>query len=624
MRVKQRMVLWGALVVLVAGAVGLVVANGGGGGDSAAPALPLSVGSSDEAGGAGDARASVMAADLLPLATYVPGDGLPDGGGREPAYRLPTSVDEGAVREIAAALGIDAAPTEQDGAWHATAGDMALDVYGPGGSWSAYRNVAEPAPAGAGAEGGTTATTVAPDTPVSDDSAVAPGTAAGSASGGGCIERDGVTECTAQTQAEQPCPDDPRALCPEPRPFAPPQPPERPADLPSEDEARDIALDLLGAAGTDVEGADVQVTDATIQWTVTVEPRVGGLPAPGLAAYVAVGAGGRVDSASGDVGPPEELGDYDLIDTRAALERLNDGSWGYRTMGTAAVDSAVAQTETNDATASAGAAGPVNPLPPESSAGGGSSGSPGSPGAAGGGSTGGGGAGGSDPSEGATAAPAEEPPGSAPTTGTTPPTAIDGGPSIAPGEPTPGGPPLAPEPAPEPVEVPVTDAEVVLVSVPSWDDTGTYLVPGYRFTADDGSDPMVPAVSDDVLEPPPGEGEDPGGPGPGGDDPVPLPQPVDPAPPVTPETTVAPGPDPAGTEVEIVLWHCGIEPVELDGQRWVAQPPPFDETTAPPELARRGTLAVAPGGGSATYTDASGVTVEMVPVGEDWQPPPCD
>jgi hypothetical protein len=610
MRVKQRMVLWGALVVLVAGAVGLVVANGGGGGDSAAPTLPLSVGSSGEAGGAGDARASVMAADLLPVSTYVPGDGLPDGGGSEPAYRLPTSVDEGAVREIAAALGIDAAPTEQDGAWHATGGDMGLDVYGPAGSWSAYRNVAEPAstepaPAGAGAEAGTTPTTFAPDTPVSDDAAAASGTA----SGGQCIERDGMAECTLEGQAEpeEPCPDDPRALCPAPRPFAPPQPPERPADLPSEDEARRIALDLLGAAGTDVEGADVQVTDATIQWTVTVEPRVGGLPAPGLAAYVAVGAGGRVDSASGYVGPPEELGDYDLIDTRAALERLNDGSWGYRTMGNAAVDSAVAETETNGAGPSAGVAGPVAPLSPEASAG-----------ASGGGSSG----------DGATAAPAEEPPVSAPTTGTTPSTASDGGQGIAPGEPAPGGPTPAPLPAPapesEPVEVPVTDAEVVLVSIPSWDDTGTYLVPGYRFTADDGSDPMVPAVSDDVLEPPPGEGEDPGGPGPGGGEPVPLPQPVDPAPPAIPETTIAPGPDPAGAEVEIVLWHCGIEPVEVDGRRWVAEPPPFDETNAPPELAGRGTLAVAPGGGSATYTDASGITVEMVPVGEDWQPPPCD
>ena len=239
-------------------------------------------------------------------------------------------------------------------------------------------------------------------------------------------------------------------------------------------------------------------------------------------------------------------------------------------------------------------------------------------------SPGGAGAGGADPSA-AVTAPAEEPPVSAPTTGTTPSTAVDGGAGIAPGEPAPGGPAPMPEPAPEPepVEVPVTDAEVVLVSVPSWDDTGTYLVPGYRFTADDGSEPMVPAVADDVLEPPPGDGEDPGAGAPG--EPVPLPQPIDPAPTVTPETTTAPaGPDPAGAEVEIVLWHCGIEPVELDGQRWVAEPPPFDETNAPPELARRGTLAVAPGGGSATYTDASGVTVEMVPVGEDWQPRPCD
>jgi hypothetical protein len=593
MRVKQRVVLWGALGVLVAGAAGLVVASGGGGdGDSGAPALPLSVGSG-QSGGADDARAaSVAPMEFAAPTTYVPADDLPPGGGTEPAYRLANSVDEATVRDLAAALGIEGDPTEQDGMWHVASGDMALDVYEAGASWTAYRNV----------DAGTTASPPGPDTPVSD--APAADAEAPVAEGEECVQRDDATECTLEASASGSsassgvatgCPVDPAVLCPDPR--VPEPAPERPADLPSEEEARRIALDLLAAAGTDVEGADVQVTDGGIQWAVTVEPRLGGLPASGLAAFVAVGAGGRIDSASGYVGPPEELGDYDLIGTRAALDRLNDGTWGYRTMSSE--QGLVAEV-------------PETTIP--AGAGGGASGSAG---------------GGSDEPR-TLPAPADDPA----TTGTVPPTTIvDGGTSaggggtqIAPGEPAPGGPPSpAPEPAPvpepEPVEVAVTDAEVVLVSVPSWDDTGTYLVPGYQFTADDRSEPMVPAVTDDVLAPPPGE--------PGGQpepEPAPLPAPVEPEPrPATPETTVAgPQPDPAGTEVDITLWHCGIEPLEADGQRWVADPPPFDETNAPPELTRHGTVTVAPDGGSATYTDGSGITVDLVPVGDDWQPPPCD
>jgi hypothetical protein len=113
-----------------------------------------------------------------------------------------------------------------------------------------------------------------------------------------------------------------------------PAPLERQADLASEDQARTTALDVLTAAGTDVTGADVQVVDAVTEWHVTVEPRVGDLLAIDLAATVAVGAGGRIEWASGRAGDLEDLGAYPLLDTRAALDRLNEGgAWGYATAG---------------------------------------------------------------------------------------------------------------------------------------------------------------------------------------------------------------------------------------------------------------------------------------------------
>jgi hypothetical protein len=47
--------------------------------------------------------------------------------------------------------------------------------------------------------------------------------------------------------------------------------------------------------------------------------------------------------------------------------------------------------------------------------------------------------------------------------------------------------------------VAVTDAAVVLVAVPAWNGTGTYLVPAYRLTAADGTAPVVLALAEDAL-----------------------------------------------------------------------------------------------------------------------------
>jgi hypothetical protein len=97
--------------------------------------------------------------------------------------------------------------------------------------------------------------------------------------------------------------------------------------LPGEEEARRIALDTLEATGMDTAGATITAQNSLTVWTVDVEPRVDGLPAPGLVASVMIGPGGSIDGASGNVSDLEELGAYRLAGTRAVLDRLNRGWW---------------------------------------------------------------------------------------------------------------------------------------------------------------------------------------------------------------------------------------------------------------------------------------------------------
>jgi hypothetical protein len=327
------------------------------------------------------------------------------------------------------------------------------------------------------------------------------------------------------------CPVDPAVLCPTDVVPAP-APLERPADLPSEDQARTTAFDVLTAAGTDVTGADVRVVDAVTEWHVTVEPRVGDLLAVDLAATVAVGAGGRIEWASGWAGDFEDLGPYPLLDTRAALHRLNDGSvWGYATAESLRVEAgtdvaggvaAEAHATLDEGRTAGGGSSAGRQDDPEARSG---SASPGpmlpAPGPA------------PDPS----AAPGE--------TATGPPAVVDpplpgaqpadpaAAPSDVPADPAePAEPAGPPEPAgpsevaevAEVADVAVTDADIVLVAVPSWDGSGTYLIPGYRFAAEDGSTPVVPAVADEALVAPPAGGSDPATPppAPAGEDPAPT------------------------------------------------------------------------------------------------------
>jgi hypothetical protein len=654
--VKQRIALWGVLATLVIGAGALVVLFAGGGDGGSPPALRLAAGSSAE-GAATDRAAAPMDSSFL-ASVYVPGDDLPARGGEAPAYRLVGDVTAGDVGDLAHALGIAGEPTETDGSWHVDDGELALDVYGPDGTWSAYRLVApdalgtdassSSAASGISRGGGTSASSG------SGGAASSPGSEGAAGSGAGLVAPvDGVTQANAAqscpalppgadnvvqlcepplcpqagdqpagpavdiapcepfcleqpdvatdakpceppvcpqyahggtasaadpAQTAIPCPspacpgntaDDFRCIppttgttppspgdpIPDPAPTDPVPPttvppPADPVDLPTEDEATDIARDLLAATGAGVDDAAVTAENLVSMWSITVEPRVDGRAAPGLAMYVGVGPDGRIESANGLLTTPDELGDYPMIDTRAAVTRLNEG-WGFG--GVAAVDDAATAAEAADT------APRVAHDEADAIAG-----------------------------------------GAAPSTGRAP----GGGPDVS-ILPVPADPAV---PAP-PTEVEVTDAEVVLVTVPSWDDRGPYLVPGYRFTAADGSQPTVPAVSDDVLEPPPA---------PGTTDETTVE--IQPVPPVASGAPGAPG---EGDPVEVSLYHCGFEELRHGDRRWVVQEPPFDATNAPPEFVGKGTFAVQDGGEKAVYTDDSGIAVTFVAVDDAWELPVC-
>jgi len=286
-------------------------------------------------------------------------------------------------------------------------------------------------------------------------------------------------------------------------PACPPAEPVGPVEgLPTEDAARDSAVELLDAAGFPTDDADVEAFGGTYDWTVDVEPRVDGLLAPGLAGYVTVGPEGVIRSASGPLLPVEELDEYPLMTTAEAIDRLNTpGDMSIAGPGGPAVDVPAVAPETtipaDQPTSGAEPGTDVQGLRGQTTV---PAGPPMTPGTAmppdGFPTTTPGGPSASLPAT--TVAPGDP---SAPTTGTSavPPSAPTTG-TLLPTEP--GAPEPMPLPEPQPIEVELTDAELVLLAVASWDGSGTYLVPGYRFSTADGEGPTVPALPDDALEPP--------------------------------------------------------------------------------------------------------------------------
>jgi hypothetical protein len=176
-----------------------------------------------------------------------------------------------------------------------------------------------------------------------------------------------------------------------------------------------------------------------------------------------VGSKGAITSASGTLATPELLGDYPLIDTKAAIDRLNEQQQAFddvMPLGAPGRASSSGEETTLEV--------PASPPPTIVEC---TTGPDGAESCSG---TGG---------DGCFAYPPDAD------------ADLDGPTTTY---------PCRPYAEPEPVEVVLHEAERVLVQLPSFDGTGdSYLLSGYRFTGDDGHIAEVAAVDDESLAPTP-------------------------------------------------------------------------------------------------------------------------
>lgn len=437
---RRIIVLLAALLpaVLLAGAV--VAARSGS--SSHRPArLPVAASAGATALATADNALAPASARLYPYGgiVYDAGPDLPslDGSGR--AYRLAAdSVGEDSIRRLAAALGLSGDPVAQDGGGLLVQdGERVLNVYPQaGGSWS-Y----SPSSTSAGViSSGVATATASPACPANADCGVP-------------VPPDTIVE---------------------------PPPPERPADLPSQDEARAQALDVLGSAGIDVDGADVHVDDGFTQWSVRVDPVVDGVPTSGFTSYVAVGPHGDIEFANGYLARPVAADEYPIIGTKDAIDRLNKGEGfggGIRPMAADAGEGSAPATgggTAGSATADSGTVGsgtaasePVPAPSPDAKC------------------------------ESTTSVSSDGGVSANGCAGTGVPTQVD----PVPPDQVPTEPPVTIEP-PQPQHVTITGARQVLIFTPSFDGTEGWLVPGYAFSTADGDGPVVFAVDGQFFQPP--------------------------------------------------------------------------------------------------------------------------
>jgi hypothetical protein len=304
----------GAVVAVFAVAVAAIAVTASGGGSSTHTLQKLPIGSASGRAAAQDSMGtSAMLAPIRPV-EYRVAPGLPTLGGTATAYKLSSAVESGAMTRLARALNINGTmKTDPDGEV-VSDGLHALRVTKDASlPWSYGLSYA-----------------CAPDVAVSSDGVT-------SSSGSGCSLPTGtVSSGSASTgggsasspgsSPETKPPADPGANQPTRTPVPPETPvPTRPADLPSRDADKAIAVRVAAATGADLTGADIRIEDGMTQWLATIDLVVDGHAVIGMPTSVAVGDKGIVTYASGFLARPTSLGDYPLVGTPKGIERLKSG-----------------------------------------------------------------------------------------------------------------------------------------------------------------------------------------------------------------------------------------------------------------------------------------------------------
>jgi hypothetical protein len=267
---RRRVALVVAAVLVPLAVLGVVLVRRGGATHPPAR-LPIVAAKRSSAGG----PSAPADAALGPYGgiVYQAGPGVPALDGSMHAYRVRTGDVSAAVGRLATALGLPGDPSPNgDGGYALTDGDAQLTVSPP--SWSYSRT-----------------------------------------SVGGAVSSSGVAVA---------CPLD-APDCPSNVTAPPPSTPPRPADLPSQDDAKAAALALLEHAGVTTRDASVTVDDGGTQWFVSVDPEVDGVATEGFGSSVSVGPKGEIEYASGVLGEVAVADDYPLVGTRTAIDRLNSG-----------------------------------------------------------------------------------------------------------------------------------------------------------------------------------------------------------------------------------------------------------------------------------------------------------
>lgn len=347
--VRNRLVALSAVLAFALVVTGVAVVAGSGGDQAKLEKLSFAAGGGTEATSAAMATGAPSAdyPDFGPVEYRVKGD-LPELADKAPAYRLAADATKDDVAKLAAILGLTGEVSENgDGGWSVRSGGQELNVRrGPGLPW--FLSTACTESSGVSAGGGETvvssgcvsgqaspmmahpAMASGAPMPATAPPPPAPPTSSPSPCRGGTVECQPAATQETPTTTILACA--PGTRCVYPDHEQPPMPPRDP-DLPSSAEAERIARGLFAKLGVDIDGVNVQMYDGFQGWRASIEPRVGGLPTLGRGTSMAIGPKGRITGAIGFLAEPDRIGDYPLVGTAKALERLRAGKGfgpGYR------------------------------------------------------------------------------------------------------------------------------------------------------------------------------------------------------------------------------------------------------------------------------------------------------